>query len=97
MTRTATREDQWVSIAKAAKDLDIHPRTLRRYINQGRLDVQRLSPQVVRIKPEDLRAFLVANVKVNTGTGNCYVPRPEREKRGSKLPPPRVGSRLQGV
>lgn len=72
----ATREDSWVSIAQAAEQLGIHPRTLRRYIRQGRLTVVRLSPQVVRIKPEDLSLFRDDNIKVTTGTGTCYVPYP---------------------
>lgn len=66
-----------MSIAQAAEQLGIHPRTLRRYIRQGRLTVVRLSPQVVRIKPEDLFQFREENIKVTTGTGTCYVPQPE--------------------
>lgn len=76
MTTAEAREDSWVSIAQAAEQLGIHPRTLRRYIRQGRLTVLRLTPQVVRIKPEDLFAFREENIKVTTGTGTCYVPHP---------------------
>jgi len=74
MTTTASREDSWVSIAQAAEKLGVHPRTLRRYIRDEKITVVRLSPQVVRIRPEDLRDFLDANVKITTGTGVCYVP-----------------------
>jgi excisionase family DNA binding protein len=82
MTSAVTREDSWVSIAEAAEQLGIHPRTLRRYIRQGRLTVVRLSPQVVRIKPEALLEFRDDNIKVTTGTGTCYVPDPDAEHEG---------------
>lgn len=82
MTTTATREDAWLSIAQAAEQLGVHPRTLRRYIRDGRLTVLRLSPQVVRIRPEDILQFRDDNIKINTGTGTCYVPRAEEPRRG---------------
>jgi excisionase family DNA binding protein len=75
MTTTATRESEWVSIADAAEQLGVHPRTLRRYIRDEKLAVLRLSPQVVRVRPEDIEAFLEQNMKITTGTGTCYVPR----------------------
>lgn len=75
MTITATPEDTWVSIADAAEQLGVHARTLRRYIKDGKLSVLRLSPQVVRIKPEELERFLDSNIRITTGTGICYVPR----------------------
>jgi excisionase family DNA binding protein len=68
-------EDTWVSIADAAKQLGVHPRTLRRYIKDGKLTVLRLSPQIVRIRPEDIARFRVENIKVQTGTGTSYVER----------------------
>lgn len=74
MTTTAIREETWVSIAEAAEQLGVHPRTLRRYIRDGKLTVLRLSPQVVRIRPEDIATFLKGNIRVTTGTGTCYVP-----------------------
>lgn len=77
MTTTATREDEWVSIGQAAEQLGVHPRTLRRYIRDQKLTVLRLSPQVVRIRPEDLDKFLDENIRIETGTGTCYVPRQE--------------------
>lgn len=66
-----------MSIAEAAKQLDVHPRTLRRYIKDGKLNVLRLSPQIVRIRPEDIEAFRDDHIKVMTGTGTSYVTRSE--------------------
>jgi excisionase family DNA binding protein len=77
-----TRESSWVSIAQAAEQLGIHPRTLRRYIRDGRLSVLRLSAQVVRIRPEDIADFLESNIRIETGTGTCYVPRAEEPQTG---------------
>lgn len=82
MTTAVTRESSWVSIAQAAEQLGIHPRTLRRYIRDGRLTVMRLSAQVVRIRPEDLTAFRDDNIRIETGTGTCYVPRVEEPRSG---------------
>lgn len=65
MSRTRirpTREEMWVSITEAAKQLGVNPRTVRRYIRDGRLPVSRLSTQVVRIRLADIDRFLNANV-----------------------------------
>lgn len=75
MTTTAAPEDSWVSISQAAEQLQVHPRTLRRYIKEERLSVLRLSPQVVRIRPEELDRFRKGHLKIITGTGTSYVPR----------------------
>lgn len=77
----AKDEDTWLSIQQAADQLGVHPRTLRRYIRDGKLSVLRLSPQVVRIRTEDIGAFLKENIKVTTGTGTCYVPTPKEQKK----------------
>lgn len=96
MTIAVAREDEWVSIAQAAEGLGVHPRTLRRYIKDGRLSVLRLSAQVVRIRPEEIAQFTEENIKIVTGTGVCYVPRvpepssvPTGTIRRSKVRPPR--------
>jgi len=73
--------ETWLSISEAAEQLGVHPRTLRRYIRDGKLGVLRLSPQVVRIRAEDIEAFLAENIKVTTGTGTCYVPKPGESQR----------------
>jgi excisionase family DNA binding protein len=81
MKTSVAREETWVSIAQAAEQLGVHPRTLRRYIRDERLPVLRLSPQVVRIEPEDIERFLADNIRVTTGTGTCYVPRVVQSRR----------------
>lgn len=80
--------DTWMPIAKAAELLGVHPRTLRRYIRDGRMPVNRLSTQVVLIRPEDIETFNDLNIRVVTGTGTCYVPRPPEKKvrRSRKMP-----------
>lgn len=77
--------DTWMPIAKAAGLLGVHPRTLRRYIRDKRIPVYRLSNQVVLIRPEDIETFRDKNIRVVTGTGTCYVPRP-KAKRVRALP-----------
>jgi excisionase family DNA binding protein len=76
MTTAVAPPSAWVSINDAAQQLGVHPRTLRRYIKDGRLKVQRLSTQVVRIKPEDIAAFKDDNVLIKTGVGTCWLPEP---------------------
>lgn len=82
--------DKWMPIAKAAGLLGVHPRTLRRYIRDNRIPVYRLSSQVVLIRPEDIETFNDLNIRVVTGTGTCYVPRPPDQprqvKRSRKMP-----------
>lgn len=69
-----------MSINDAAKHLGVHPRTLRRYIRDGKLTALRLGPQIVRIRKTDIGDFLKSNVRVITGTGTCYVPNPDHMK-----------------
>lgn len=70
-------EDTGMPISEAADQLGIHPRTLRRYISDGRLVATRYTSQVVRIHQEDLEEFLENNIRMVTGVGTCYVPRLE--------------------
>ena len=96
MDAAVTDTDTWMPIAKAAARLGVHPRTLRRYIRDGRIPVYRLSSQVVLIRPEDLDIFTDANISVTTGTGTCYVPRPDAQRHPTRVrklptaaPPPK--------
>ena len=91
---TVTQQDAWVSIAAAAEKLGIHPRTLRRYIRQGRVEVMRLSPQVVRITPEELVRFQDESLKIDTGTGTCYVPKPPSQADEPAASTARIGQPL---
>lgn len=92
-------EETGLPIAAAAEMLGIHPRTLRRYISDGRLRAIRYTTQVVRIQRDEIEAFLEGNIRVETGTGTCYVPRqPDAPAPTTKRKPakaaaahPRVG------
>lgn len=89
MSRTGTRptrEEIWVSIVDAAKHLGVHPRTVRRYIRDGRLPVSRISTQVVRIRLADIDRFLNDNVSPKA-IGSHDV-KPSRPKLHSVRPAP---------
>jgi excisionase family DNA binding protein len=73
-------DETGLPIAVAAETLGIHPRTLRRYIGDGRIHAVRYTTQVVRILQSEIDAFLEHNIRIDTGTGTCYVPRPAEEK-----------------
>jgi excisionase family DNA binding protein len=77
MSAAVADEDTGMPISEAADQLGIHPRTLRRYISDGRMVATRYTSQVVRIHQEDLDLFLENNIKMVTGVGTCYVPRLE--------------------
>lgn len=63
MENTAVdRENKWLSIQEAAEELGVNPRTIRRYIRLGRLEVSRISNKVVRIRLADLDRLMEANV-----------------------------------
>lgn len=59
---TVDRENKWLSIQEAAEELGVNPRTIRRYIRLGRLEVSRISNKVVRIRLADLDRLMEANV-----------------------------------
>lgn len=89
-------DETGLPIAVAAETLGIHPRTLRRYIGDGRIHAVRYTSQVVRILQSEIDAFLEHNIRIDTGTGTCYVPRPVEGKpvsRAKKATPaqPRLG------
>lgn len=64
MENTAVdRENTWLSIQDAARELGVNPRTIRRYIRLERLPVSRISNKVVRIRLADLDRLMNANVK----------------------------------
>lgn len=88
MTTAMAAEDTGLPIQAAAERLGIHPRTLRRYISDGRLTAVRYTSQVVRIKLSELERFLGENIRIETGTGTCYVP-----DREAQAPKPRAKSR----
>jgi len=63
MENTATdRENLWLSIQEAAEQLGVNPRTVRRYIRLGRIDVSRISNKVVRVRQADIDRFMETGV-----------------------------------
>lgn len=56
------REKTWLSIQQAADYLGVNPRTVRRYMRLGRLEVSRISNKVVRIRLADLDRFMEGNL-----------------------------------
>lgn len=42
------------TIAQAAEFLNVHPRTVRRYIQQGRLRAVRIGPRLLRVDRQSL-------------------------------------------
>lgn len=90
---TVYADETGLTIAAAAEHLGIHPRTLRRYIGDGRITATRYTSQVVRITRDALGLFQEENIRVDTGTGTAYVPRPKPPRKRShrpKSPLPRV-------
>lgn len=50
-----------LSLQDAAKLLGVSLRQVRRYIDEGRLTVCRISERTVRVRPEDLASFISAS------------------------------------
>ena len=48
----------FLTIEAAADALDVHPRTIRRRIAEGRLKAYRVGPRHIRIKVDDLDALM---------------------------------------
>ncbi|MBX7434576.1 helix-turn-helix domain-containing protein [Mycobacterium sp. Y57] len=45
-------------IPVAAKNADVHPRTLRRWISEGRLTGYRVGPRLIKVDLNELEAFI---------------------------------------
>ncbi len=59
----------FLTIEAAADALDVHPRTLRRRISEGRLKAYRVGPRQIRIKVADLDALLAPIPTAASGGG----------------------------
>src|SRR5260370_32579230 len=46
--------DAYLSVRQAAKQLSVHPSTIRRWIDQGRLPAYRIGDRRVGVRPRDL-------------------------------------------
>lgn len=49
---------RWGSVAEGAEHLDVHPRTIRRMIAEGRLTGYRLGPRIIRVDLNEVDALL---------------------------------------
>ncbi len=50
------------SIDKVAAEYDIHPRTLRRWISQGKITGYRVGTQLVRVDPDEVAARILREI-----------------------------------
>lgn len=65
-----------MTIQHVADALQVDPRTVRRYVSQGRLNVQRFSGTVVRVYNDDLERFQRENLRLELPRGATWVPCP---------------------
>ena len=56
-TTRATVAQQWISLAQAAEQLAVHPRTIRRMIERGELEGSRVGPRLIRVRAADVEAL----------------------------------------
>jgi len=59
MARTTTRPQRLTNVENAAHYADVGPRTIRRWIAEGRLRAYRLGPRLVKIDLDDLDKLAV--------------------------------------
>jgi len=69
-----TLSEPYLTVGEAAEQLSVHPSTIRRWIDRGRLAAYRLGEKRIGVRPSDL-ARLVA-------------PRPARLEHGARLAQP---------
>jgi excisionase family DNA binding protein len=66
-------DEQYVSLAAAAKLLGVHIATVRRWVDSGILEAYRLGPRRLLVKREDLdRLISPARVEPSAGSGMRY-------------------------
>jgi excisionase family DNA binding protein len=51
-------EQEWYTVDEAAEELDVHPKTVRRRIHEGKLKASQPSPRKTRIHYTDLAKYL---------------------------------------
>lgn len=91
MESTVDRENKWLSIQEAAEELGVNPRTVRRYIRLGRLDVSRISNKVVRIRLADIDRFMETGVSAKAEPTPETTPEEPARPRGVHVSPVRPG------
>lgn len=58
MTTTRARDRRLASLTTAAAVVDVHPRTIRRWVASGELTGYRAGPRLVKIDLDELEAFI---------------------------------------
>jgi excisionase family DNA binding protein len=51
-------EQEWYTVNEAAEELELHPKTVRKRIRDGKLKASRPSPRKTRIHYTDLGAYM---------------------------------------
>ncbi len=59
-------EQEWYTVAEAAEELEEHPKTVYRRINQGEIKAVRPSPRKTRIHYTDLAAYMSKDARRNS-------------------------------
>jgi excisionase family DNA binding protein len=52
-------DDQYLTVERAARQLSVHPSTIRRWIDQGHLPAYRLGPKRIGVRQSDLATMAV--------------------------------------
>lgn len=81
---TATASAPLMTPQAAAAHLDVHPRTIRRWIEAGDLAAVRIG-SVVRIRPADLDAFISAHLQQARPVTSSATPRRPNKSVKSKV------------
>ena len=53
-------QTEWMTVAQAAKYLDVSEKSIRRWIAAGRLSARRAGPRLIRIDPRALERMMGA-------------------------------------
>ncbi len=73
-----------LTLQAAAAHLDVHPRTIRRWVDGGELAAVRIG-SVVRIRPADLDAFISAHLQQARSVTSSVAPRRPNKSFKSKV------------
>jgi excisionase family DNA binding protein len=68
-----SQSDQFLSIAQVARQLAVHPSTIRRWIDQGKLPAYRLGPKRIAIKQGDVSRVLAPRESQRPDTSERWV------------------------
>ena len=57
-------EQEWYTVDEAAEELAVHPKTVRKYIREGKLKASRPSPRKTRIYYTDLARYKASTTPI---------------------------------